>query len=179
LWRRLANAHKSELMAILNQEMNKVCMARGLSTDTCTPVVTSQLKQMITGFQFLGLGPDDLATGCQPFLVAYSGDVHHHQVQAAAMIGNQLAQGEQNPTLADYRTLRESEKLKPPRDILQVSITLQRFAVLVQCLFQGAGRAHPLVESLWSLASSFQNQVVPITERSRAILQQNPGLELS
>lgn len=33
------------------------------------------------------------------------------------------------------------------------------------------------MESLWSLASSFQNQVVPITERSRAILQQNPGLE--
>jgi hypothetical protein len=118
LWRRMANAHKSELMAILNQELNKVCMARGLSTDTYTPVVTSQLKQMITSFEFLGLGPDDLTTGCQPFLVAYAGDVHHHQVQAAAMIGNQLAQGEQNPTLADYRALLESEKLKPPRDIL-------------------------------------------------------------
>jgi hypothetical protein len=42
--------------------------------------------------------------------VAYSGNAHHHQVQAAAMIGNQLAQGEQNPTLADYRSLRKTEK---------------------------------------------------------------------
>ncbi len=176
VWRRLANAHKSEQSTILTQELNKVCMARGLSTELYTPVVTSQLKTMILGFQFVGMGADDLSTGCQPFLVAYSGSAHHQQVLAAASIGNQLAQGEQNPTLADYRALRETEKLKYPRDTHEVGITLQRYAVLVQCLFQGTGGAHPLVTSLWTLASSFQNQVPFIADRSRTVVQQNPGV---
>jgi hypothetical protein len=131
---------------------------------------------MITGFQFVGMGVDDLGTGCQPFLVSYSGGDHHRQVLAAASLGNQLAQGEQNPSLADYRALRETEKLRHPRDTYEVSITLQRFAVLAQCLLQGTGEAHPLVTVLWTLAASFQNQVTHIAERSRAILQQNPGV---
>lgn len=179
VWRRLANAHKSELATILTQEFNRVCMARGLSTDPYSPAVTTQLKQMITGLQFVGMGADDLSTGCQPFLVSYSGGDHHRQVLAAASLGHQLSQGEQNPSLADYRSLRETEKLRHPRDTYEVSITLQRFAVLAQCLFQGTGASHPLVTSLWTLAASFQNQVTHIAERTRSVIQQSPGVAAS
>jgi hypothetical protein len=60
--------------------------------------------------------------------------------------------------------------------VLLVCITLQRFAVLAQCMFQGAGGPHLLVDSLWSLASSFQNQVFFITEQSRSNFHVNTGL---
>jgi hypothetical protein len=176
VWRRLANAHKSEQITILSQEFNKVCMSKGLATDLYSPVVTSQVRQMVVSFQFVGLGADDLSTGCQPFLVSYSGGAHHQQTLDAAMISNQLLQGDQNPSLSDWRALRESEKLRPPRDAHEVGITLQRFAVLAQCLFQGAGAGHPLVETLWALASSYQNQLTYLVERSRMVMHQHPGV---
>ena len=73
VWKRLANCHKSEQHTLLTQELQKVCVARGLSTQLYVPVVTTTLKQMIVGFQFPGHSADDLGTGCQPFLVAYAG----------------------------------------------------------------------------------------------------------
>lgn len=63
IWNRLANASKSELHTIMIQEFQRVCMARGLSTDIYTPVVTAGLKQMIVGMQFVGHGVDNLRTG--------------------------------------------------------------------------------------------------------------------
>ena len=51
-------------------------MSRGLATELYTPVVTAALKQMIVSFQFVGHGVDDLATGCQPFLVTYTGSAN-------------------------------------------------------------------------------------------------------
>ena len=99
-WGRLANCMRT-------QEFQQVCLARGLSAELYTPVVTNALNQMINGFQFVGHhGVDDLMTGCQPYLVVYSGSAHHQQ--ALANISQQLAQGDhQNASLADYHTLRE------------------------------------------------------------------------
>ena len=111
LWTRLANCSKSEQHTVLTQEFHKACMARGLSTELYTPIVTTTLKQMVVGLQFNGHGSDDLASGCQPFLVAYSGSTHHYQAVAAASIANQLSQGEQTASLSDYRSIREKKKL--------------------------------------------------------------------
>lgn len=165
LWTRLANCSKSEQHTVLSQEFQKICMARGLSTELYTPIVTTTLKQMIVGLQFAGHGSDDLTSGCQPFLVAYSGSAHHYQAVAAASIANQLAQGEQTASLSDYRTIREKEKVKFPRDVSEVCITLFRYAVLCHSLFQGAGGPHPFVEAMWKLASNMQNSAPFIAER--------------
>jgi hypothetical protein len=90
--------------------MLKLCMARGLSTELYVPVVTTILKQMIVGLRFPGLISDDLTTGCQQFLVAYAGKSHHLQVTAASSVANQLAQGDQNASLADIRTICKRER---------------------------------------------------------------------
>ena len=169
VWTRLANSHKSEQHTVLTQELRKVCMARGLSTEIYTPIITTTLKQMVVGLQFVGHGIDDLSSGCQPFLVAYAGSANHYQALAAASVANQLAQGEQNASLADYRTLRENERIKFPRDVSEMAITLTRFAVLVQCLFQGSEAPHPLVERMWNLAVTIQNAAPFITERFNAL----------
>lgn len=165
LWQRLANCTKSEQMTIMIQEFQKVCNSRGLATDTNTPIVTSALKQMILGFQFVGHGVDDLSTGCQPFMVSYAGSDNQLQALETADIGNQLTQGEHSATLTDYRTLREKEKMKFPRDTLDVCITIGRFAVLCQTLFQGAGPPNPLVEVVWHLLASLQNATPYIVDR--------------
>ena len=62
VWKRLANAHKSEQQTILQQEFAKVCTTRaGLAAELYCPVITTALKQMIISFNFAGVGPDDLA----------------------------------------------------------------------------------------------------------------------
>ena len=175
LWHRLANCHKGEQHTVLTQELQKVCMARGLSTELYVPVITSTLKQMVVSFQFTGYGADDLTSGCQPFLVAYAGTDQHYLALSAANVGNQLAQGEHNASLADYRTIRESEKVQFPRDISDVCITMTRFAVLCQCLFQGAGAPHPFTVAMWNAAASLQNIAPFITERYQH-LARHPGI---
>ena len=169
LWNRLANCHKCEQHTILTQEFHKVCMSRGLSTEYYAPVVTTSLKQMVVDFQFIGHGPGDLASGCQPFLISptYSGKEDHYQAVAAADVGNQLAQGEQNATLSDYREIRAKEKVKFPKDVLDASITLCHFAVLCQVLFQGTDPAHPLVDAVWVAALRLQNLSPPSLRNSR------------
>lgn len=176
VWTRLANCHKSEQHTVLTQELQKVCMSRGLSSELYAPIITTLLKQMVVGFQFVGHGVDDLSSGCQPFLVAYSGSAHHYLALADASVGNQLAQGEQNASLSDYRTLREKERIKFPRDILEVGITLTRYAVLCQCLFQGVGATHPFVEAMWSMVAGFQNAAPFITERYHALASRHPSV---
>lgn len=175
LWNRLANCHKSEQHTILTQEFHKVCMARGLSTEYYAPIVTTSLKQMVVGFQFVGHGPDDLASGCQPFLVTYSGKDDHYRAVAAADEGNQLSRGEQNANLSDYREIRAKEKVKFPKDVLDTSITLCRFAVLCQVLFQGTGPTHPLVDAMWSTALGVQNLAPSITAQYQALMR-TPGV---
>jgi hypothetical protein len=115
---------------------------------------------MVSGLQFEGHGADD-----QPFLVSYAGSTSHYQAVAAANIANQLSQGEQSASLSDYREIREKERIKFPRDISEVRITLLRYAVLCQGLFQGVGPPHPFVEAMWGLASSLQNMAPFVTER--------------
>ena len=56
---------------------------------------------MITGFQFVGHGADDLNTGCQPYMVSYAGNAHNVQALEKASITDLLAQGEQSATLTD------------------------------------------------------------------------------
>lgn len=169
VWARLANCMKSEQHTVLTQEMQKVCMSRGLSTELYTPVITTGIKQMVVGFLFIGHGADDLTTGCQPFQVSYSGGANHTLALANASESNQLAHGDQSVSLADIRTIREKEKLRFPRDVTEVCITLYRFAVLCQVLFQGTGGAHPFVEAMWTLARSVQNMSPFITERYNGV----------
>ena len=77
VWARLENCAKGEQYTIRTQEFQRVCMARGLNTSIYAPIVTNALKQMVNGLQFVGHGVDDLATGCQPFMVVYSGNTNH------------------------------------------------------------------------------------------------------
>jgi hypothetical protein len=58
VWKRLANGHKRERQTLLMQELQKVCGTKGLSTALYVPVVTTTLKQMITGLQFAGRSAD-------------------------------------------------------------------------------------------------------------------------
>ncbi|KAI2511659.1 hypothetical protein MHU86_2725 [Fragilaria crotonensis] len=170
VWQHLANCLKSEQHTVLTQEFQKVCMARGLSTKYYVPVVTTALKQMVVGFQFVGFGSDDLTSGCQPFLVSYAGRANHYQVLAAADVGNQLAQGEHTASLTDYKAIRDKEKVKLPRDVAETCITLFRFAVLCQALFQGTGPTHPLVETMWTTAVNLQNLAPAVTDRYQALV---------
>lgn len=175
LWIRIANCLKSEQHVVLTQELQKICMSRGLSTELYVPVITATVKQMVVGFQFAGHGSDDLGTGCQPFVVAYSGSANHYQALAAASVSNQLSQGDQAASLSDYRTIRETEKIKFPRDVNEVTITLMRYAVLCQCLFQGVGAPHPFVETMWALATGMQNSAPFIAERYNNLVA-HPGI---
>ena len=179
VWPRLANCHKSEQHTVLSQELQKVCMARGLSTELYAPIITTTVKQMVVSFQFVGYGSDDLSSGCQPFMVSYAGSAHdHYTALAAASVGNQLSQGEQNASLADYRSIREKEKVKFPRDMSEVCITLTRYAVLCQCLFQGAGGSHPFVEAMWATAAGAQNIAPFVTERLHALARQPDSMQI-
>lgn len=166
VWKRLANCSKSERQTIITQEFQRVCNERGLSTEIYVPIVTTNLKQMILGFQFVGHhGVDDLSTGCQPFLVTYSGGAHHIEALAVASLGNQLAQGDHNANLADIRTIREKERLRFPADINHTGITIYRYAVLCQTLFQGPGEPNTFVEAVWKFAHNMQNAAPFIVEK--------------
>jgi hypothetical protein len=124
------------------------------------------LKQMMVSFQFQGHGADNLGSGCQPFLVSYSGNANHYLAVEAASVSNQLAQGDHNASLSDYRSIREKEKIRfPSRDVTELSITLYRYAVLCQKMYQGVGPAHPFVDAMWGLACTIQNVAPFVSER--------------
>ncbi|KAI2512522.1 adenylate kinase [Fragilaria crotonensis] len=77
------------------------------------------------------------------------------------MVANQLEQeGTANATLADIRDIRDKEKVKMPQDLHQVSLALQRYAVLVHTLFQGPGEPNPFVRRcMWHLASTYHERL--------------------
>lgn len=140
-------------------------------TDVYCPAVTSGLKQMRTSFNFAGHGPDDLTGCCQePIAVAYTGSEDHYRALDSAMEANQLNQGAANASLADIREIRENEKVKLPRDLNQVSYTLQRFAVLVHVLFQGPGITNPFVKAMWTLANTFGTRL-PVNLNQHQLLR--------
>jgi hypothetical protein len=56
-----------------------------------------------------------------------------------------------------------------PKDLHQVSLTLQQFAVLVHTLFQGPGNGHTLVQALWLLANTFQAKLPLYLEQYREV----------
>ena len=160
LWGRLARGSKGEIQSILQQEFTKVSTGRGLTPDVYCPVVTTAIKQLVTSLNFVaGHGKDDIAVGCQPFLVSYSGSDDHYRALDDASFANQLDQGTANPSLADIREIRDKEKVKVPRDLNQVDYTLCRFAVLAHALFQGPGATNPFVECLWVLSNVFKNRL--------------------
>ena len=84
---------------------------------------------------------------------------------AAADLGNQLAQGERTASLTDYKAIRDKEKVKLPKDVAETCITLRRFAVLCQTLFQGTGPTQPLVNAMWTTALTLQNHAPAVTDR--------------
>lgn len=85
VWTRLANCHKSEQHTVLTQELQKVCVARGLSSELAICPNHHYCPQANgRRFQFVGHGVDDLSSGCQPFLlVAYAGSTPHHYMALA------------------------------------------------------------------------------------------------
>lgn len=177
VWGRLANCHKSEQHTVLTQELHKVCFSRNLSTDLYAPVITTALRQMVVGLQFTGHGSEDLASGCQPFLVSYSGTDHHYTALAAATVANQLAQGEQSASLTDYRSIREREKVRFPRNMSDVCITLTRFALLCECLFQNTGgTVHPFIEAIWALTAGMQNIAPYATDQFQRCARMYPSI---
>ena len=94
-------------------------------------------------------------SACQPlFLVSYAESTHRYNAVAATNVGTILFQGAQKAGLCDYRTIREKEKLKFPRDISKVCITRTRFAVLSQCLFQGHGLPQLLVKAMRTMVAA-------------------------
>ena len=149
--------------------------SRGLATDLYTPIISSALKQIILGFMFVGHGVDDLNTGCQPFQVTYWGSANHLEALSVSSISDQLAQGDHNASLEDYQAIREKEKLRFPRDTLEVGITLTRYAVLCQTLFQGPGPTNPFVDCIWKLTAAMQNAVPFISERYQQVAR-NPSV---
>lgn len=166
IWARLANSHKSEHQTILQQEFAKVCVSRGLAPELHCPVVTTKLKQMVLSFSFAGTGPDDLASGLNPFQVTYAGAKDYYQAQEVASVTHQLDQGNQNASLADIQAIKANEKVRFPSDLHQTGITLQRFAVLAQALLQStSGEPHPFVKSIWTFANGFQNRLPFILDR--------------
>jgi hypothetical protein len=155
IWGRLARCAKGEQQSVIQQELTGVCVARGLTPDLYCPAITTGLKQMVTSLNFAGNGPDDLTAGCQPFLVAYTSQSDHYRALDDAMVANQLDQGTANASLADIRDIRAKEKVKLPRDLNQVSLTLRRYAILAHTLFQGPGGSNPFVKCMWLLANKF------------------------
>ena len=174
VWRRLANAAKSEQQTVLSQELTSVCLARGLAPELYAPVVSTSLKQMISGFAFAGTGPNELAGGCSPFLVTYTGARALQEAQDSAALTHQLEQGSQNASLADIRSIKDKERVRFPRDLHNVGITLQRYAVLLQCLFQGAGPPHPLVRSIWALADDFSTKLPFLLDSHQNLSREHP-----
>lgn len=160
IWGRLARGSKIEAQSIIQQELTKVCAGRGLSPDIYCPAVTTSINQLVTGLNFAGHGPDDIAVGCQSYLVIYSGTEDHYRAMDAANVANQLDQGAANASLADIREIRSKERVKMPQDLNQVGYTLRRYAVLVHALFQGPGATnHPFVECFWILANTFNDRL--------------------
>ena len=159
IWSRLARGVKCEVLSILQQEMNRVCIGRGLGPDIYCPTVSSKLKQLVTGLAFVGHGQDDITSGCQPFLVVYTEPEDHYRAMESAAIAEQLDRGTTNASLADIREIRDKERIKMPQDLNQVSYTLRRFAVLTHALFQGPGATNPFVESVWLLANTFNDRL--------------------
>jgi hypothetical protein len=81
----------------------------------------------------------------------------------------------QRITIAQW--IRDKEKVKLPRDLNQVSYTLQRFAVLAHTLFQGPGASNPFVTSMWMLASTF-NERLPLYLGQHQSLRGMPRYEV-
>ncbi|KAI2499470.1 hypothetical protein MHU86_14990 [Fragilaria crotonensis] len=114
LWNRLARGSKGEQQSIIQQELTKVCVDRGLTPDLYCPAVTTSLKQMIASLNFVGNGPDDLGAGCQPFLVVYTSQAEHYRALDEANVANQLDQGTASASLADIRDIRDKESQAAP-----------------------------------------------------------------
>lgn len=177
LWSRLARGAKGEQQSILQQELTRVCVERGLTPDIYCPVVTTGLKQLVKSLNFTGHGPDDLTGVCQPFLVTYTGPEDHYRSLDNATEANQLDQGTANASLADIREIRDKEKIRLPQDLNQASYTLQGFAVLAHTLFQGPGVSNPFVRAMWTLASSFSARL-PVYLGQHQLLRGTPWYEV-
>jgi hypothetical protein len=159
LWIRLARGTKGKQQSIIQQELTRACVGRGLTPNLYCPAVTTGLKQMVLSLNFAGNGHDNLAGGCQPFLVVYTSQNDHYRALDNATVAKQLDQGTANASMADIRVIWEEEKVPMPHNLNRVSLMLQRYAVLMHTLFQGPGATNPYVQCVWLLASIFHKRV--------------------
>ncbi|KAI2500314.1 hypothetical protein MHU86_14194 [Fragilaria crotonensis] len=133
------------------------------------PIITTGLKQMIIGFMFVGHGVDDLSSGCQPFMVAYSGTANHLEALAVSSVSNQLAQGDQAASLHDYTAIKEKE-VEVSRDTMDVAITLTLRGALPSTVPRS--RCHtPFVERIWQLVAAINNATPYITDRFQQVAE--------
>lgn len=58
---------------------------------------------------------------------------------------------------------------------MEVGITLARYAVLCQTLFQGSGPGYPLIDLLWKLTADVQNAAPFISEQFQQVAR-TPGI---
>ena len=114
---------------------------------------------LVTSLNFVGNGPDDIASRCQPFLVTYTGADDRYRALDQATVAEQLDQASANASLADIRESREKVRVKMPQDLNQVLYSLRRFAILVHTLFQGLGATNTFVESMWRLSNVFNDRL--------------------
>ena len=163
---------------VLHQEFTNVCLTRGLAPELYAPMVSTTLMQMITGFSFAGTRPSELAGGCSPFLVTYTSARALQEAQDLAATIQQLEQGSQNASLADIKAIKFKERIRFPRDLHTVSITLQRYAVLLHCLFQGVGPPHPLVRSAWAVAEDFRTKLPFLLDAHQNLSRDHPDAYL-
>ena len=140
-----------------------MCADRTLNPELVCHVVTTVL---VLSFNFSGFGPDDLGTGCNPLQVTYVGASDYYQAQESAGASQQLDQGMHGATLSDIQAIKDKERIRFPTDLHQVGTNLQRYAILVQTLFQGATEPpHSFVRSIWALAMGYQHKLPFILDR--------------
>ena len=147
VWQRLANSQKASTTLYSAYKSSNACVWRGVCLQSSCPDHHGDLKTDGGWIPVCGPRRGQLESGSQPFVVSFAGSSNHMQALEAVSIGIQIAQGKQSASLADYRTLREKEKIRFPHDIMEVCITLGRYAVLCQALFQGTGEDNPLVST--------------------------------
>ena len=127
---------------VLTQDFQKVVhcqrlhLSQALARGKPIMIIIMSLKQMIVRFQFCGgYCTDNLASGCQRFLVLNASPTNHTQALAPADHADQLDQGKHhNASLLDYQqAIQEKGKVKFPNKVYEANIMIYCFAMLSTC----------------------------------------------
>jgi hypothetical protein len=91
--------------------------------------------------------------------VTYTSARALQEAQEVASTTQQLEQGSQNASLADIKSIKERERIRFPRDLHHVCITLQRYAVLL---------------TLWALADDFRTKLPFLLDSHQNLSREHP-----